>query len=192
MHTPGIKEVVNRPNHAGTTPLHEACSTGDSWKVFLLWNAGAKPLNDKNGKKPKVQNHLKEYPLLEKRGALFGRLPPIRPLPGTIHILDFNSSQMAPLFKAWNPSNEHGEPEKKILRLFEQLGVNVLSVATDGRNPKEADKVMENIRRWNSGHAKKCKLTAQQFPLFCVVKESGQNRNSKCKTMKCPTRQPTS
>ena len=50
---------------------------------------------------------------------------------------------------------EHGEPEQKILQLFEQLGVNVLSVATDGMDPGEVDKVMEKIRRWNSGHAKK-------------------------------------
>ena len=96
------------------------------------------------------------------------------------------SIEMDPLFKAWNPSKEHGEPEQKILQLFEQLGVNLLSVATDGMDPKKADKAAEKIRRWNSGNAKKCKLTAQQFLLFCVVNES------KCKTMKCPTRQPTS
>ena len=184
MHTPGIKEVVNRPNHAGTTPLHEACRTGDSWKVFLLWNAGAEPLNDKNGEKPELQNHLEKYAPLDMSGA------PIRPLPrqafGIQHVLDYNSIEVDPLFKAWDPSNEHGEPEQKILQLFEQLGVNVLSVATDGMDPREADMVMEKIRRWNSGHAQKCKLTAQQFLLFCVVKES------KCKTMKCSARQPTS
>ena len=158
MLTPGIKEVVNRPNHAGTTPLHEACRTGDSWKVFLLWNAGAEPLNDKNGEKPELQNHLEKYALLDMSGA------PIRPLPsqklGIQHALDFKSREVDPLFKAWDPSNEHGEPEQKILQLFEQLGVNVLSVATDGMDPREADEVMEKIRRWNSGHDQKCKLAA--------------------------------
>merc|ERR1712013_1310 len=48
--------------------------------------------------------------------------------------------------------NEHGEPE--------QLGVNVLSVATDDLDPREADKVMQKIRRWNSGHAMKLLATA--------------------------------
>ena len=185
MHTPGIKEVVNRPNHAGTTPLHEACRTGDSWKVFLLWNAGAEPLNDKNGEKPELQNHLEKFAPLDMSGV------PIRPLPsqglGIQHVLIIDSSiEMDPLFEAWNPSDEHGEAEQKILQLFEQLGVNVLSVATDGMDPREADEAAEKIRRWNSGHAKKCKLIVQQFLLFCIVKES------KCKTMKCPTRQPTS
>ena len=69
------------------------------------------------------------------------------------------SIEMDPLFKAWNPSKEHGEPEQKILQLFEQLGVNVLSVATEGLDPREADKVMEKIRRWNSGHDQKCKFS---------------------------------
>ena len=148
MHTPGIKDEVNRPNHAGTTPLHEACRTGDSWKVFLLWNAGAEPRNDKNGEKPQLQNHLKEYTLFDKRGA------PIRPLPsvGIQHTIDFKSLQV----EAWTSSNEHGEPEQKILGLFEQLGVNVLSVATDGMDPREAGK---KIRRWNSGHDQKCKFS---------------------------------
>ena len=118
MHTPGIKDVVNRPNHAGTTPLHEACRTGDSWKVFLLWNAGAEPLNDKNGEKPKLESYLKEYTLFDNSGA------PIRPLPsqgvGIQYVLDYKSIETAPLFKAWDPSNEHGEPEQKILQLFEQ------------------------------------------------------------------------
>ena len=157
MHTPGIKEVVNRPNHAGTTPLHEACSTGDSWKVFLLWNAGAEPLNDKNGEKPKVQSHLEKFAPYDKSGV------PVRPLPsqgpGIQHVLDFSSLQVDSFFGAWTPSNEHGEPEQKILRLFEQLGVNVLSVATDGMDMDEADKVMEKIRRWNSGHDQKCKCS---------------------------------
>ena len=66
---------------------------------------------------------------------------------------------MDPLFKAWDPSDEHGESEKKILDLFQQLGVNVLSVATDGMKKDEADKVMKKIRRWNSGHNKKCKFS---------------------------------
>ena len=159
MLTPGIKDVVNRPNHAGTTPLHEACRTGDSWKVFLLWNAGAEPLNDKNGEKPKLQSHVEKYAPCDMNGA------PFRPLPsqklGIQHVLDYKSIEMDPLFKAWDPSKEHGEPEKKILRLFERLGVNVLSVATDDMNP--ADKVAEKIRGWNSGHDQKCKLTAKQF-----------------------------
>ena len=157
MLTPGIKDVVNRPNHAGTTPLHEACRTGDSWKVFLLWNAGAEPLNDKNGEKPDLKNHLKEYTLFDKSGVQ------IRPLPsqglGIQHVLDFSSLQVDSFFKAWTPSNEHGESEQKILLLFQQLGVNVLSVATDGMNMDEADKVMEKIRRWNSGHDQKCKFS---------------------------------
>ena len=157
MHTPGIKDVVNRPNHAGTTPLHEACRTGDSWKVFLLWNAGAEPLNDKNGEKPKVQSHLEKFAPYDKSGV------PVRPLPslrlGIQHVLDFSSLQVDSFFEAWTPSNEHGEPELKILQLFEQLGVNVLSVATDGMDVDEADKVMEKIRRWNSGHDQKCKFS---------------------------------
>merc|ERR1711902_4956 len=112
MSTPGIKEVVNRPNHAGTTPLHEASRTGDSWEVFLLWNAGAEPLNDKNGEKPELQNHLKKYAPLDKSGA------PIRPLPsqgfGIQHVLHITSIiELDPLFKAWDPSDEHDEPEQK-------------------------------------------------------------------------------
>merc|ERR1712107_384282 len=154
----GIKDVANRPNHAGTTPLHEACRTGDSWKVFLLWNAGAEPRNDKNGEKPDFEDHLKKYALIDKTGM------PFRPVPqqefGIQHILDFNSSQVDPLFKAWTPSNKLGEPEQKILQLFEQFGVNVLSVATDDMDPKEADKVMEKIRMWNSSHEKKLLATA--------------------------------
>ena len=78
---------------------------------------------------------------------------------GLQHILDYKSIEVDPPFKAWDPSKEHGEPEQKILQLFEQLGVNVLSVATDGMNMDEADKVMEKIRRWNSGHDQKCKFS---------------------------------
>ena len=157
MLTPGIKDVVNRPNHAGTTPLHEACRTGDSWKVFLLWNAGAEPLNDKNGEKPELQSHLEKFSPCDKSGDL------IRPLPsqglGIQHVLNLSSLQVDSFFEAWTPSNEHGESEQKILQLFEQLGVNVLSVATDGMNMDEADKVIEKIRRWNSGHDQKCKFS---------------------------------
>ena len=86
--------------------------------------------------------------------------------------LDIKSIKVDPLFEAWNPSDEHSvtvtvsehivsvivsEPEQKILQLFEQLGVNVLSVATDRMDMDNADRVMEKIRRWNSGHDKKCK-----------------------------------
>ena len=161
MFTPGIKDVVNRPNHAGTTPLHEACRSGDSWKVFLLWNAGAEPLNDKNGVKPELQSHLEKFAPCDKSGV------PIRPLPsqglGIQHVLDFSSLQVDSFFEAWTPSNEHGEPEQKILQLFEQLGVNVLSVATDGMNVDEVVKVEGKIRRWNSSHEKKRKFLVSHF-----------------------------
>ena len=50
MFTPGIKDVVNRQNYAGSTSLEKALRTGDSWKIFLLWNAGAEP---KAEEKPK-------------------------------------------------------------------------------------------------------------------------------------------
>ena len=172
MLTPGIKDVVNRLNHAGTTPLHEACRSGDSWNVFLLWNAGAEPLNDMNGEKPELEDHLKKFAPLDKKGV------PYRPVPGQgwgiQHVLDIGSIQTYTNFKAWD--HEQGRAEQNILQLFKRFGVNVMSVATDGVDPdlfcllrdnETADPdllrlILENkaekIRKWNSRHDHKCKF----------------------------------
>ena len=99
MFSPGIKDVVNRQNYAGITSLEKAFRTGDSWNIFLLWNAGAEP---KDEEKPKIKEHLEKFAPVDKNGEAF------RPLPsqgiGIQHVIDYNSLQVNSLFETWTPS----------------------------------------------------------------------------------------
>ena len=53
-----ISAFVSRPNSDGETPLHIACASKEtSWKAFLLWRAGAKPMKNSKGEVP-AQNYL--------------------------------------------------------------------------------------------------------------------------------------
>ena len=53
-----ISAFVSRPNSDGETPLHIASANKEtSWKAFLLWRAGAKPMKNSKGEVP-VQNYL--------------------------------------------------------------------------------------------------------------------------------------
>jgi len=157
----GIEAAVNRHNHAGDTPLGRACAKGDSWKVFLLWNAGAEPLV---GRKPEVEEQLKKYAVLDIDGKPV-RSETSRPL-GVQHVVERNighTSQMEPLFRAWITSvdQEQGAAEQNILDLFESLNVNIVSVPTepDGTDKHSIVEVAKRIRQWNSTHEQKLRAT---------------------------------
>ena len=158
----GIEDAVNRHNHAGDTPLGRACATGDSWKAFLLWNAGAEPLV---GRKPQVKEHLKKYALLDIDGEPV-RKETLRPL-GIQHVVERHTShtaQMKPLFLAWMTSadQDQGAAEQNMLDLFESLNVNTMSVPTepDGTDEHSIVEVAKRIRQWNSAHEQKCENSA--------------------------------
>ena len=151
----GIKDVVNRRNHAGDSALRRACATGDSWKVFLLWNAGAEPLE---GRKPELEEHLKKYAILGINGEplrteISGR-------PGIQHVVERHTAEMEPLFQAWMTSTaqDQGVAEANMLDLFERFNVNIMSVPTelDGTNKSSIEEAVKKIRQWNSAHAQKC------------------------------------
>ena len=118
-------------------------------------------MNDKDGRKPEPEEHIWKYAIFDSEGD------PIRTIltqnlsfdRGIQHVLDRNTAEMEPLFKAWMTSTEQDQDvaEQNILDLFERLDVNLLFVPTDGLEKQEMEEVAKKIRGWNiKQHAQKC------------------------------------
>ena len=105
---------------------------------------------DKDGRKPDIEEHLKKYT----------KTMPIRARIGIQHIVERNTAEMEPLFKAWMTSTEQDQDaaEQNILDLFERLNVNLMTVPTDGLEKQEMEEAAKKIRGWNIKHSQKCEL----------------------------------